>query len=183
MFGSVAVTYGKVYKQRNGNLRVKITSSKSQFGEAPGTGTRKLTNMWTVDGDPEIARRQKKREQESADREKAQEKEITDIHKKIATSRAAALKAGDKVFKREEIRIGDILHEHFKGKTYKVDGLETNNGKYDTINALEVGIQPEYEEDEDGNKYRINGIAIQVHDPRSNEFNGELYTVAKKGAK
>ena len=111
-FGTPAVINGTVVK-RGGYLFVKITGSASLIGQGPQAGKHfKLNTSWTVEGDPEL----KRRDDASQAKKAADEQKRTDEQKANAeaTRRSfeAAIARGEQPLSAENARVGMEITSH-----------------------------------------------------------------------
>lgn len=130
MFGMSGSIQGEVYQAKSG-LRVKVTKVNSMFGESVGKKDFALTPDWTVQNDPELAKRAKTREEAEQAAEAKRRKERQEWRSKQAAEYQQAINRGELPVKASEVKEGDILNYYDgigPGKKIEVRKVEEWNG-------------------------------------------------------
>lgn len=136
MFGMSGSVQGEVYQAKSG-LRVKVTKVNSMFGESVGKKDFALTPDWTVQNDPELAKRAKSREEAEQAAEAKRQQERQEWQSKQASEYHQAINRGELPVKANEVKEGDILNYYDgigPGKKIEVRQMEEwNGGVYVTV--------------------------------------------------
>jgi hypothetical protein len=130
MFGMSGSIQGEVYQAKSG-LRVKVIKVNSMLGESVGKKDFALTPDWTVQGDPELGRRAKSREEAEKAAEAKRLQERQEWRSKQASEYHQAINRGELSVKANEVKEGDILNYYDgigPGKKIEVRKVEEWNG-------------------------------------------------------
>lgn len=140
-FGGMGATIqGEVYRARNGNLRVKVSGSKSLIGSAVKGRTYPADFHWTVVGDPEIVRRRQAADAKELAAKKAREDEQNAFERQWGDRERQAVLRGAERLSMGNARVGAKVEDH---KTQRVGIITELHPSYGPLITFEQDTAPE----------------------------------------
>ena len=123
--GTPATVRGVVFRNRQGELRVRLTEGAQLIGGRQRLrGTLPLDESWTVVGDPEIRRRQEERERQDEERRRQIQAESEEQERRAKASFEAALARGEERVTPENARVGARVYSHDLGKAGVITAVD-----------------------------------------------------------